>query len=364
MTRINPGNERIKRRYTDYLKEARGLSDQTIKQALGAIAAFEAFANGADFKSARDGDAKAFRKHLLDNGGREAAARSNRATVNGIVIKLRGFFAWLAREPGMRKALSGFNPDFFNLSMRDVRIANTRCEKPSPTLADIQLTIRKMPADTDIQKRDRAVVALILLTGIRVKALTTLKLKHVRADRRGIDQDARDVETKLGKSFPSFFFPVGEDIEQAFLDYVDFLEAKLGFGPDDPLFPSTRQGVCGKGVIEVIGLTRMHWKTTDMVRLIFKRAFDATGVPNQGPHAIRRTLALLGQQLCRTPEQLKAWSQNFGHQRVLTTISAYGAVSAARQAEIIRLVTTEKERGRLNESEAQLLRNLLDRMID
>src|SRR5438046_2542042 len=36
------------------------------------------------------------------------------------------------------------------------------------------------------------------------------------------------------------------------------------------------------------------------------------------------------------PEEYKAWSQNLGHENVLTTFSSYGDVARHRQAEIIR----------------------------
>jgi len=54
----------------------------------------------------------------------------------------------------------------------------------------------------------------------------------------------------------------------------------------------------------------------------------------------RRVLRLvvrahLGETLCQTPEQFKAWSQNLGHEGVLTTFYSYGAVGNRRQAEII-----------------------------
>jgi methylmalonyl-CoA mutase cobalamin-binding subunit len=40
--------------------------------------------------------------------------------------------------------------------------------------------------------------------------------------------------------------------------------------------------------------------------------------------------------VCRTPEELKAWSQNLGHEDVMTTLRSYGEVPSSRQAEIIR----------------------------
>jgi hypothetical protein len=50
----------------------------------------------------------------------------------------------------------------------------------------------------------------------------------------------------------------------------------------------------------------------------------------------RAVHALLGGQICKSPEQYKAWSQNLGHENVLTTFSSYGDVARHRQAEIIR----------------------------
>jgi hypothetical protein len=47
-------------------------------------------------------------------------------------------------------------------------------------------------------------------------------------------------------------------------------------------------------------------------------------------------LVHLGEKRCKTPEQFKAWSQNLGHESVLTTFLSYGEVSVHRQDEIMR----------------------------
>jgi hypothetical protein len=52
--------------------------------------------------------------------------------------------------------------------------------------------------------------------------------------------------------------------------------------------------------------------------------------------SFRKTLAQLGERLCRTPEELKAWSQSLGHEDVMTTLRSYGEVPSTRQAEIIK----------------------------
>ena len=63
---------------------------------------------------------------------------------------------------------------------------------------------------------------------------------------------------------------------------------------------------------------------------------QALNLPYFNPHSFRKTLAQLGERLCSSPEQFKAWSQNLGHEKVLTTFASYGEVAAERQRDIIR----------------------------
>lgn len=88
-----------------------------------------------------------------------------------------------------------------------------------------------------------------------------------------------------------------------------------------------------------LGLKRGDcWKGAEPIRKIFRKSFEAAGLPYFNPHSFRNTLVQLGEQRCSTPEQFKAWSQNLGHERVMTTLTSYGVVSAHRQACIIRMI--------------------------
>jgi hypothetical protein len=66
-----------------------------------------------------------------------------------------------------------------------------------PTIDQIIHVLRTMPDYSDINRRDRAVVAFTLLTGIRDRALVSLSLKHVHLERLCVVQDAREVQTPL-----------------------------------------------------------------------------------------------------------------------------------------------------------------------
>ena len=51
-----------------------------------------------------------------------------------------------------------------------------------------------------------------------------------------------------------------------------------------------------------------------------------------------------GGHICKSPEEYKAWSQNLGHEDVLTTFSSYGEIERHRQGEIIRALGTSEQR--------------------
>ena len=115
-----------------------------------------------------------------------------------------------------------------------------------------------------------------------------------------------------------------------------YLRTEKLWGLDDPLFPATKVAVGDRFRFEAAGLDRKHWSNAGPIRTIFKEAFAAAGLPYFNPHSFRKTLALLGGQRCKSPEEYKAWPQNLGHEHVLTTFRSYGDVSNNRQAEIMR----------------------------
>ena len=87
---------------------------------------------------------------------------------------------------------------------------------------------------------------------------------------------------------------------------------------------------------EVAGIDRKHWSSTSPIRAIFRDAFEQVGLNNFNPHSFRDTLVQLGETVCQTPEQFKAWSQNLGHEGVMTTFMSYGSVGVSRQKEVIQ----------------------------
>jgi len=342
---MNPGNERVKRAYFIYLKEARRLGEHSIDCAAAALAKFEDYTKYRDFKRFHIQQAIGFKRKLSEQISPRTGEPLSRGTVFSALNALRGFFLWLATQPGYRSHLTPADAEYFALSDKEARIAKAALERPVPTIEQIRHVLLGMPADTDVGLRNRAVIAFTLLTGARDGAIASLKVKHIDVIEGRVVQDAREVHTKFSKTFTTWFFPVGEDIRQIVVDWVEYLTADKLFGPVDPLFPATQVVQDQDYQFQAGGLSRQHWSNATPIRMIFKEAFTGAGLAYANPHSFRKTLAQLGERLCRTPEEFKAWSQNLGHEQVLTTFSSYGQVAADRQAELIRHLTQRREGG-------------------
>jgi integrase len=343
MQKHNPENERIKRKYFTFLKEAKRHGEATVDAAAKAISRFEDYTGYRNFKAFHFEQAVAFKKHLAEQKGQHSGEKLSKATLHLTLTQLKRFFQWLAWQPGYKSRIPYADAEYFNLSDKDTRIATAKRQQGFPTIEQIKHVISKMPENTEIERRNRALIAFTLLTGARDSAIASLKLKHVDLIAGCVNQDAREVKTKFSKTFKTYFFPVGEEIRTIVADWVLYLKDKKLWGNDDPLFPATLVASNSERQFAAVGLAREHWSSASPIRSIFREAFENAGLPYFNPHSFRNTLAQLGEEVCKTPEQFKAWSQNLGHEKVLTTFLSYGEVACQRQGEIIRnLATTQK----------------------
>lgn len=335
MKKHHPANERIKRQYRTFLMDARGRSEAHVDAASKALDRFEVYTRHRDFKAFHFEQARNFKRHLAEQKGQQSGKNLSKATLHSTLGHLKNFFEWLSMQPGYRTHFKYSDTEYFNLSNKDTRVATARREPKVPTMEQIKHVIKMMPAATEIEHRNRALVAFTLLTGARDSAIASMKLKHVDLFTNCVDQDAREVKTKFSKTFKTFFFPVGEEIREIVAEWVGYLQKEKLWGNDDPLFPKTDTVQGADYQFGAAGLAREHWSTASPIRTIFREAFERAGLPYFNPHSFRNTLARLGEEICQTPEHFKAWSQNLGHEKVMTTFINYGTVACQRQGEIL-----------------------------
>jgi len=336
MKKHNVNNERIKRRYLTFLQQAKGQNEASIDAVAKAIMRFESYTQYKDFKAFHFQQAIGFKKHLSSQKHHRTGKQLSLATMNGAVRHLKTFIEWLSQETGYKSRIKYSDAEYFNLSEKETRIAKAKCQKSVATVEQIKHTLAVMPSHTALERRNRALIAFTLLSGARDSAIASLKIKHIDFNADTIYQDAREVNTKFGKTFTTCFFPVGDDVRQIVFDWVEYLKNECLMGNDAPLFPKTKMSQGDDNNFKAAGLTEEHWSSAAAIRKIFKEAFMLAELPSFNPHSFRNTLAALGENLCHSAEEFKAWSQNLGHEKVLTTFYSYGDVQESRQGDIFR----------------------------
>ncbi|PTM60078.1 tyrosine-type recombinase/integrase [Phreatobacter oligotrophus] len=331
----NAKNERLKRQHATFLKEAEGFGDEAVRHAMATIDDFEAFRNRNCFGEFRSADAIAYKAHLAQRISRKTGEPLSKVSQQRAVHGLQRFFRWLAEQPGYRTRIRASDADYFRLSRRDQSIAKVVNRRTPPSIQDVERLLAAMPSESLVDKRNRAIVAVLILTGARVGAVASLRIKHLDLTRRLLVQDPREVKTKFAKTIETYLIPIDGDAFPALEEWVRVLTVDMGWGPDDPLFPKTATAMGPDLVFVQAGVDRDPWRSGIPIRRILEEACKAAGLPYFNPHAFRHAVARLGLERARTPEQMKAWSQNMGHTGLLTTLHHYGSVDPERQRQIV-----------------------------
>jgi len=336
MTKRNPENERIKRAYLIDLRNAKRKDETTLDKVAAAILRYEHATNFKSFKAFNFEHVNRFRKQLFKAKNERTGEPLAKSTIDAILRMIKAFFEWLAWQKGYKSHISYTDAEHFNNNSKDARIAHAKRAIPYPSMEQCAEAFTQLPSATLIERRNRAAFALLMLTGARDGALTSLRLKHVDLIEGQIFQDAREVRTKNSKTFYTWFYPVSEMYLICFTDWVNMLRKDMLFGPSDALFPKPKiEVVTGKG-FQITGLTAEIYANAGAFRQTIKAAFVDAGMQPFVPHSFRKTLVKYGDKVCTTREQFKAWSMNLGHDSIDTTMTSYLQISVDRQGELIK----------------------------
>ncbi|MBN8531205.1 MAG: site-specific integrase [Alphaproteobacteria bacterium] len=339
----NPKNERVKRAYLTLLEKAYGKSKATADHHLYAITRYENFSCKEDFALFNLERALAFKKELcnftLSNG-----KTLSKSTIVSVLHRLEEFFRWLATQPGYKSKVKPDNIAYLRPLDNDLRIAQAKRFKEFPTVEQCEHLLRSMPFDTETQRRDRALIALLVITGMRDSAIRSLCMKHVDIANKVIYQDPHEVKTKFRNLINTPFLPVSDLAQRIFIEWYQELRTVKLFGNDDPVMPQTLVIHDKDDAFTSSGqVTPKHWKTTGPIRRICKEAWESVGIKYYTPHRFRDMVVDFGQTLCTTPEDLKAWSKSLGHKEPMTTITCYAHMSVMHQIRVIRVLAQKKK---------------------
>lgn len=329
---FNPKNERIKHRYFKYLVGAKQKSVKSADQARKMIMKFEDFTHYSDFSIFNSQIAIGFKEYLLTKGKKETGEIYSQHTVNSALANVRDFYVWLSNEQGFRKSIKPNDIAYLKPSLKELAMTRVQGFRNFPTLDQVKTVILNMPHKTDIEKRNRALVAFIAITGVRDGVISGLKLKHINLARELVHQNPMDMTTKYSKEIFTFFFQVDDEIKAIFVEYFKWLQKEKLFGINDPLFPKAKVS------FDKVEMSKLHASSTAMVYKVFKEAFALAGIEYFEPHTFRHMLVHYGEDHCKTPAEFKAWSQNIGHENVSTTFGSYGRIDVYNQGKLIMKV--------------------------
>jgi integrase/recombinase XerC len=230
------------------------------------------------------------------------AAHKKKASVARKLAALRTFFQFLVRE-GM-------------LEMNPAKLVSTpRLEKKLPKHLSIDEAIRFIESpdpETDLGKRDRAMLELMYATGVRVAELTTLNLTDV--------DFGNQLVRVTGKRRKQRIVPFGEPAGAAIREYLGvrdkfLLNAPISKRDEEALFLNY-QG------------TRIT--TRSVGRMVDKYIRLCAGMHNISPHALRHSFAT---HLLDSGADLRDIQELLGHARLSTT-QVYTHVSMEKLVEV------------------------------
>ena len=213
-----------------------------IDAAASAIERFEEYVKRREFRSFHIEQARGFKAHLSAATNARTGEPLSASTVHATLAALKAFFVWLADQPGYASRIKYADTEYFSAPDNLSRIATARRFKSCPTLAQVRAIIEAMPNETEIERRNRALVAFAILSGARDKAIISFRLKHIDIERGLIEQDLREVRTKRAKTFTTWFFPVGDDIRQTVVELGSFPSSGKGVRAQRPAIPENQGG--------------------------------------------------------------------------------------------------------------------------
>lgn len=331
----NSKNEKLKRKYFRLLKGADGYSDATIDGVEKALSLYEDFAKFEDFGQFSQNKACAFKDWLLQRTYKGNPISSR--TTYHVLRHVRAFFVWLSSQTGYRSKITLDSISYLNLDKRTVREVSAPKPVKFPSLDYVVKLTESIDVIAETDQRDRALIAGLLLSGMRCQAVATLPLGAFDTETLRIEQSPRlGVKTKYGKTIFSSLLRFDHKLIGYVVEWAKYLRSVKLFAETDPLFPRCKIVQAEDGfTFESHEVEPVFWESTGPIRTILETRAAHAGLEYYHPHSFRHAAVHQATRYVQTPEEMKALSQNFGHEHVNTTLQTYGTLEVERVNEII-----------------------------
>lgn len=310
-------NENIIRNYSNYLIDSKGLSKATKKVFLKSIRKFNEVIKNKDYS-------KLTVSNIIQAKDKLNEILSKKTFI--IYMKqLHNFYEWLSKQKRF-KHLSDI-VDYFNLSKKDKKLeySNEQELKEYPTLDYVKELVNSIPNETDTDKRNRALISFLCLTGARVDALVSLSMQCIDIDKLIVKQYPRfNTRTKFGKTIISKIFHFDNELVDIFVEWYNYLKDN-GFKKSDPLFPKLTITKDTNDLSFKRSKLSKEFMSATSFRKILSNLCKKQNITYYSPHRYRDLAINLIMSKIPYGEEIKIISQNFGHSDIATTIDYYGS---------------------------------------
>lgn len=336
--KVNLENEKIKRRYYDFLQGSEGYSQLTMDAIKKAIYRYEEFSAFEDFSKFNKSKATSFKKWIQEKTNNKTKKKLALSTCYHYTRNLKDFFKWLSSQAGYKSKINKNDIGYLNLSKESIRIVSSQRRLKYPSFEQVKKVTSSIVIDNELDLRDRALISFTLLSGMRASAIISLSIGCFDENTLCINQDPiLGVKTKSKKHIPSILSNIDSELLSYVVKWVKYLKEEKFFGNSDALFPENKIEVdkdtnCFKST----SVEKGYWQNANSMRKIFKKRFKTVGIDYYSPHTFRHLITNLAEKKCKTAEELKAVSQNLGHERVATTFTSYGNLNTDKANEIIK----------------------------
>lgn len=359
MNKINVKNIKVIRNYRTWLLEAKGLNEKSVVKMERAIHLYQDFTEDEDFNRFNSDRAINFKNFLKQKKYRGKVMAPN--SYRTYLIHLRGFFTWLCTQPGYKSRIKIDSLEYLTVSKKESRLAVQKTIKNFPMLEYIKDIANSVVTTTEIGLRNRALISFTFLTGMRDGAIISLPIMSINEDELYVLQNPMyGVKTKFGKTIYSKIFKFDPDLIRYFLDWLKHLKKK-GFSNNDPLFPRSKVKKEGNNLSfqEATEVEPVYWESTASMRKIFKDQCELIKKEYHSPHKYRDAAIYYALKSARNGEEIKAVSQNFGHENVATTMTVYAQLTPEHQLDVLSQLNFQDEDTISEERLLELLRKIL-----
>ena len=314
-SKLNENNENIKIKYEKYLTKGKTekVKPSTAKEKIRSIRFYEECFKFEDFNLFDEQHGMDFYDYLKADEKSGVKARIKH------LKNVKEFFEWyykifrkmnMYKHPELDHALNTLEP-----SIEDIRLNRRTTYADYPTDKEIQ-KLMDLPIENIVDRRNRALIAYMLLTGARIKAVATLTIDLIDMDKLLVKQDPLDgTHTKMDKLIYTRFMILDPKYLDYLTEWIVYVKSKIS-DKKAFLFPKVSNYTSGAKITNEIVDSKKY-------NIIIKKMCDKAQIRDYHPHSFRHYMINKGFQMAHTGKELKALSQNVGHWEIETILEQY-----------------------------------------